>query len=249
MSPDQLSSFLIKVSNWNWLEFVEAEHDKSYTGNQAMVFALIRSCAMQKMDAIRMSLNRIDGKLKTPIKVEMPKVFFIYPNAELPSGSTISIDSATEIVQKSIEVELTTSTEPTEPVEYDLQSMSLRETLTAMGSAPRGLPDAVLALAEHVEMFFRKQATDPGEYPLVKSVVAAHLLTLAQKRDITALTEAFDQIDGKLAETIQMVGDDIYIISYATVAPEGAIVNADGVVQLEAKQAQDLWAQKLGALL
>jgi hypothetical protein len=39
--------------------------------------------------------------------------------------------------------------------------------------------------------------------------VAAHLLILAQKRNIDALTEVFDQIDGKLAEVLQILGEDI----------------------------------------
>jgi hypothetical protein len=244
MSTDRLGSFLREVSNWTWDEFVRAEKDKSYTSNEAMIFALIRSCAMQKMDAIKMSLNRLDGKLKTPIRIETPSVYFLYPNA-----SEI-IDITPEQPKLTGKTQLLADPPPPpieDPEVMDVPSMSLRETLTAMADAPRELPEAVLALAEHTEMFVRGQASDPGEYPMVKSVVAAHLLILAQKRDIGALTEVFDQIDGKLAETIQLIGDDIYITSYVTIAPEGATRNADGIFQMEAKQSQDLWAAKLGA--
>jgi len=242
MATEKLGSFLKEVSNWTWDEFVKAEKDKSYTSNEAMIFALIRSCAMQKMDAIKMSLNRLDGKLKTPIKIETPSVYFLYPNA------SEVIDITPEKPQLPAG-ELITAPPPEEPTDYDLPSMSLRETLTAMANAPREIPEAVVALAEHVEMWLRKQAQDPGEYPMVKSVVAAHLLILAQKRDIGALTEVFDQIDGKLAETIQLIGDDIYITSYATIAPEGAKPNANGIMQIEATQSQNMWATKLGGVI
>lgn len=255
MSTEKLGSFLKEVSNWTWDEFVKAEHDKSYTSNQSMIFALVRSCAMQKMDAIRMSLNRLDGKLKTPIKIEAPKVYFLFPNAsatyteEMPIVDAGGNTTGSARLLKPIEGEIIPVPPIPEPKQedFDLPSMSLRETLTAMADAPRNLPEAVVVLAEHVEMWLRGQAADPGEYPMVKSVVAAHLLLLANKRDIGALTEVFDQIDGKLAETIQIIGDDIYITSYATIAPDDATRNADGILQIEATQAQNMWAQKLGA--
>ena len=116
-----------------------------------------------------------------------------------------------------------------------------------MADYPRELPEAIIKQAEIVHQAVNDKAPMPDEIPRVKSVVAAHLLVMAQARNIDALGEVFDQIDGKLAETIQILGDDLYITSYAASAPAGAYLNDDGVVEIEATVAQNLWAEKLGA--
>jgi hypothetical protein len=69
---------------------------------------------------------------------------------------------------------------------------------------------------------------------------------MAQNRSIDALGEVFDSIDGKLAETFQVLGEDLYITNYGFMAPDNAYVNEDGVMQVEAMKSQDMWAQKLG---
>lgn len=251
-SDNKLGKFLTEVSNWQWDDFVRAEHDPKYTSNQAMIFALIRACAMQKMEAIKMSLNRLDGKLKTPIKIEYPKIFYIFPNAKLVASEEMPIvDAGNKVVGKGRVLEPPVASgevlaPPPVAEENDLPSLSLRQTLTKMSDYPRELPQAVVELALQTEQWMRKQAPPPDEIPMVKSVVAAHLLILAQSRNVDALGEVFDQIDGKLAETIQLLGDDIYITSYVTIAPPGSYINKDGVVEIEATVAQDLWANKLG---
>lgn len=249
----KLGSFLKEVSNWNWEEFCRAEHDPSYTTNEAVIFALIRACAMEKMEAIKLALNRIDGKLKTPIQIEMPKVFYLFPNATLPEGEVAvqkAVESGEKVEPTPGEIEVIrryeTRDEPLDEEENDLPSLSLRQTVAKMADAPREVPEFVMQFAELTQQYLNHQAERPDEIPLVKSVVAAHLLKMATSRNIDALTEVFDQIDGKLVETIQILGEDIFITSYTLTAPEGAYLNADGVLQLEAKQSQDLWAQKLG---
>lgn len=248
-----LSGFLREVSNMPWDEFIRAEHDDKYTSNEALIFALIRSCAMQKLDAIKTSLNRLDGKLKTPIKIEYPKIYYVFPNATLterPPAPTI--DSPDEPpAQEAVTGELLSLNIPeAEAVEgetiNDLLELSLRETLTKMADYPRELPQRLVARANEVERWVRNQGPEPEQIPKVKSVVAANLLLMAQNRNGAALNEVFDQIEGKLAETLQILGEDIYITSYATVAPPGAVLNDDGVLQVEATKAQDMWAAKLG---
>jgi hypothetical protein len=249
---ERLGDFLKEVSNWEWDEFVKAEKDNSYTSNQAIVFGLIRSCAMQKLDAIKMSINRLDGKLKTPLKIEYPKIYYLYPHA---SDKKPEIVKVTDDPQTVNEVKAIVAGEvlpkkiaPPEPEvvdEEDLPSMTFRETLAKMADYPRELPEQIIAFQELAEQYARGHGDRPDEIPKVKSVVAAHLLTLAQNRNLDAVGEVFDQIDGKLAETLQIIGEDIYITSYATSAPEGAELNKDGILQIEAEKAQDLWAQKL----
>lgn len=251
-SDNKLGKFLTEVSNWKWDEFLKAEHDPKYTSNQAMIFALVRACAMQKMEAIKMSLNRLDGKLKTPIKIEYPKIFYLYPNAKLEEPLTKNdvakiLEADPETPVQIVSGEVLAPPPVAEPeVEPDLPSLSLRQTLTKMSDYPRELPQAIVQLALETEQWMKKNGPPPDEIPAVKSVVAAHLLILAQARNIDALGEVFDQIDGKLAEVIQLLGDDIYITSYALTAPPEAKVNKDGVLEVEATVAQDLWANKLG---
>ena len=82
--------------------------------------------------------------------------------------------------------------------------------------------------------------------PMVKSVICANLMILAnEKHNFDAITEIFDQIDGKLVETIQLLGD-MYLTSYALEAPYNAVKNKDGIYQIEQPIITDLWAQKLG---
>lgn len=251
-ATNKLGDFLKEVSNWRWDEFAQAERDMElYTTNQSLIFALVRACAMQKMEAIKLSLNRLDGKLKTPIKIEYPKIFWVFPNATLSEGER-PVNKAVESGDKpewvgtnEIEVINAGPDDGPEP-EKDLPSMSLRQTLTEMAEYARNLPQGIVDLALQTEQWLKHHAEQPYEIPLVKSVVAAHLLVLAQHRNIDALTEVFDQIDGKLVETYQILGEDIYITSYSLTAPPGAYLNKKGVLEIEAPQIQQMWEQKLG---
>ena len=241
---EKLGAFLREVSNWSWEDFCLAENSDDYTSNEAVIFGLIRSAVMQRMDAIRLSLNRLDGKLKTPIRIEYPKIYYLFPNA-------IALKEGEKIVELplSAATELSTEVRDLEPEKAEdtrtLDELSLRETLGRMSGYHRRLPKEIIKLAQQTEMWLNKQADEPAEIPRVKSVVAAHLLQMAQSRDIGALTEVFDQLDGKLVETLQILGDDIYITNYSAVAPPGAELNSDGVLQMEAVAAQLSWAEKL----
>lgn len=251
--PGKLAGFLREVSNWDWEEFCRAEHDPKYTSNEAMIFALIRACVMEKMEAIKLALGRLDGKLKTPVRIETPKVYYIYPMATLPQGSAPVENSETEASQLPAGevgkldgvVVLPEEPEQEPEPEPDLATLSLRQTLGKMADHPREVPQFIIQFATATQQWLKGQAEEPEEKPLVKSVVAAHLLKLAAERNIDALSEVFDQIDGKLVETIQILGEDIYIVDYSLTAPDGAYLNQNGMLQLEATQAQDMWAKKL----
>jgi hypothetical protein len=254
----RLGAFLREVSNWQWSEFVKAEGDMSYTSNQAMIFALVRACAMQNLQAIRLSINRLDGKLATPLKIEYPKIFYLYPNAKPPevlAKRQELLDNVAQLEQiaykhgmnpaitsAELRVVLAEEDEP----EEDLPSLSIRQTVAKMSDYSRELPQAVAEQATMTEQYMKNGGPKPSEDPMVKSVMAAHLLIMAQNRSIDALGEVFDSIDGKLAETFQVLGEDLYITNYSFTAPDTAYVNDDGVVQMEAIASQDMWAQKLG---
>lgn len=252
----KLGDFLREVSNWRWDDFWRAERDSTYTSNESIIFALIRNCAMENLAAIKLTLNRLDGKLKTPIRIETPKVYYLFPNAKLaamPPGKSarhelVGDKSDAAAPNETVSGEVIPTESPPEPEVNELPSLSLRQTLTKMSDYPRNVPKDLAYRAERVEEALREKIPIPAEIqvPMVKSVVAAHLLIMAQARNIEALTEVFDQIDGKLAETIQIIGEDIYITSYATTAPVEAVLNDDGVLQVAAEQSQAMWAAKLG---
>lgn len=246
----KMGAFLREVSNWDWEQFCRAEHDSQYTSNEAIIFSLIRSCAMQKMDAIRMSLNRLDGKLKTPISIEYPRIYYLFPNATLHTGDIEKNEGYLEPGEEVLAAasDLVPAPEP-EVDANDLPSLSLRQTVTKMSDYPRELPERLIAVAQQVQQRLNAKLAMPPNVPKVKSVVAAHLLVMAQSRNMAALNEVFDQIDGKLIETIQILGEDIYITNYSSIAPANAVVNDAGILQAEATDTQTVWAQKLEQLL
>lgn len=255
MSSERMAEFLREVASWRWDQFVRAEKDKNYTSNQAIIFSLIRACAMRKLPAIKVAIDRMDGKLKTPVKIEMPKVYYIYPNAVIPAketddwqtklekgtGMTFTPDASPPVtgeLMPAVEVHETAN-------DSDLPSMTFRETLAKMSDYPRELPEQLVLAAEATHAWIERRGPEPPEIPMVKSVVAAHLLIMAQERNMDAIGEVFNAIDGKLVETIQLLGDDIYIVNYAAIAPDGATPNKDGILQIEATDAQNTWAQRL----
>lgn len=249
---NKLGSFLREVSNWDWETFCKAEMNKNFTTNEAIIFALIRACYMRKLTAIQMALNRLDGKIKTPVKIEYPKIYYLFPNATevLPDEMAVAsepVDEPVDIPAETMEIMAPEQIEEPEAEVVDLPSLSLRETVAKMSDYPRDLPENILAVAEAWEAHIHGRGPKPVEPVAVKSVVAADLLLMAQNRDLNALTEVFDQIDGKLVETIQMLGDDIYIPIYTEFAPHGATKNEEGKYIMEATQSQDTWARRLGA--
>lgn len=243
----KLGGFLHEVIDWQWDKFCKAEADMNYKGYEGAIFSLIRVCSEGKLGAIKTAISRVDGTVETPIKVEYPKVFILYPEAtrvaigpsteETPSLA-LSAPQTTDIID-----------EPVEPQEEEvhLATMSLRETLKEMAEAPREVTHKILLRKGEVEQALR-QGVDLSEQgkqiPLVKSIVAANLLKLAEGGKFEAITEVFDQIDGKLVETIRILGEDMYLNSYVLEAPYGAKKNKDGVYYLEAPQISDTWKAK-----
>lgn len=240
---DKLAGFLREVSNWRWDDFARAEHSHEYTSNEAIIFATVRACVMRDMSAIKLAVNRLDGKLVTPIRVEYPKIYYLFPNAITDGRDAYVLD---DVETLELPVGDIVAVEASRPDEPDLPSMGFRETLRLMSDYPRELPQQIVDRALATEQWLRHDGPEPDEVPMVKSVVAAHLLTMAQKRNIDAINEVFDAIDGKLVETIQVLGEDLYITDFSMTAPPDAKLNKDGVLQMEATVSQNIWAQKLG---
>jgi len=240
----KLGNFLREVIDWDWDQFVEAEKDESYSGYQSSVFALVRAAAEQKLSAIKLAIARIDGQVKTPIKVEYPTAYLTFPYAEklaLPPAGSQAVALLTDPEPISLKEEAESYPEMEEPQE-SLATLTLRETLEKMADAPRKIPLLIDDQRKKVE---RNEYLGDAKVPMVKSVICAHLLILAnEKHNFEAITEIFDQIDGKLVETIKLMGD-IHLTSFALEAPYNAVKNSKGIYQIEQPIVTDLWAQKL----
>jgi len=202
----------------------------------------VRTCSEGKLGAIKLAIDRVDGKVITPIKFEFPKVYITFPNAttkaELPAGSIAPEESSVVV-----------SDEPAEPEEdtSNIATMSLKQTLEKMADSPRVVTSVILDRKRRVESCLANgdELDDNENTPLVKSVIAANLLHLAENHNFEAIVEVFDRIDGKLVETISVIGEDMYISSYITEAPAGAVKNKDGIYQIEAREVENIWYEKL----
>lgn len=251
MSSDRgkLGDFLREVIDWRWDEFCLAEQDTKYTGYQAAVFALVRTCSDRKLGAIKLAIDRVDGKIETPVKIEYPKVYLLYPRATSvaePSAdnSTLKLPAPTDLP------EIPPEDEEPKPKESEA-TLTLRETLEKMADQPRTLVrlilDRKIFVEEKVKSGEKVEDSEAAEkkIPMVKSVIAANLLDLAEKNNFEAITEVFNQIDGKLVETIRVLGDDLFLTEYLLQAPAGAVKNKDGIYMIESKEVADQWKEKL----
>ena len=79
----------------------------------------------------------------------------------------------------------------------------------------------------------------------VKHVIASALIMLSKTKQ-GAMEELLNQIDGKVATTYKLLGDDVYMNNYDTIAPAGGYLDTDGVYIIESKNITDSWALKLG---
>jgi len=222
-----------------WSEFATMEQDESYTSSQAVVFALIRACANGKLPAIKEALARVDGKVAAEIEVEYPKFYFLFPYAD--SVATINGGTTTES-----SVAPATGAEPEQEDEDDDTATSgLRYTLKKMNDEPRALVKLIMDSAKQIDVAVSHKGDIPPSDPKVKSVIIAGLLQMAHKGSMGAIFEVLDQIDGKVADKIKVLGGDVYIQRLDTVAPYGAEKNKDGVYQLIADNTTSAWAAAL----
>lgn len=233
----ELGSFLKEVIHWDWAEFCRSEKDTKYSSLQATVFSLVRVAADSKLGAIKLAIARVDGNLETPVRFEFPKVYLVFPHAE-----TVALPTTSETALLANPNPLKEAPQEEEPIE--IATMSLRETLKKMADSPR----QVVPLIRHKKKEVEKDPHGSADAPLVKSIIAANLLHLAiETNNFEAITEVFDQIDGKLVETIKLLGDDLYIERYAEIAPAGSVKNKEGVWMIEDSSMTDMWAQKLAS--
>lgn len=215
------------MAEWKWQDYcIAKEQSDQYSEYEDTLFEIIWSITNPRtsLASIRRAIERVDGKQPENISVEYPKFFIRYPNAR--STKAIKAPTMPEVVVPAPE----------------MATAGIRGAIKVLSAKPKGTAVDVLKLARSI-------ADDPhGEFaydPKVKGVIASALIILSKTKQ-GAMDELLTQLDGKVAVTYKLLGDDVYLISYDTVAPEGGYLDADGVYIIESKNITDTWALKLG---
>jgi hypothetical protein len=235
-----------EIIELKWSEFVSRETNPEGTNFDSIVTSIARAASKGNLRAIQTSLDRLDGKIAAEIEVEYPKFYTLYPKAitTADDASIIDVDLLDKVeIPESVAIQSTPVGDANvfkEIAEEELPTGSLRAVLDKMLDSPRKVVVEILATAE---------AVDEGDMshgdPYVKSVIVAGLMKLVHDGKIGAIFEVFDQIDGKVADKFKMLGDDVFMYSYATIAPAGAVKNENGIYQLAADNVTNAWTARL----
>jgi len=221
-----LKSRFEELTHMNWGDFVALEQDKSASVDDGVLCSLIRVCAdTDDIAAIKLAFDRVDGLQATPIEIKVPKFYTRYVNAK-------EIEAGTK------QLEAPESSEKEKVSTYDPATAKLRETLAEMRSMPQDVIRVVRGYKKRIE-----DGKTVQHDPMVKSVIVANLLRNVRKGRYRAIELVFDQIDGKLTKTIQLLGgEDVYVDDMATtIAPAGATKDETGVYVAENKAMTTIW--------
>jgi hypothetical protein len=214
----------------NWGEFVKVENDDNATSDESMICGLIRACADGDMRSIKTAFARSDGEVEIPVQIKTPKFYVRYVSAKEMEQGTLELESGSETLKEE---------------SYDIATAKLRETLNQMRKAPKKVVEVVLGMRTRVDDDYRQGNPIAREesIPMVKSVIVANLLHLAGYGNSNAVTEVFNQIDGKLVKTITLLGgEDVYVDDFtAEIAPSHSIKDKDGYYVAEDKTMTSLW--------
>jgi len=227
-----LTSRFEELLHFDWYEFCMLEADKSTTIDDGNLTALIRICSDEDdIAAIKLAFDRADGIQDTVIEIKVPKFYIRYTRA---TG-----------IDNTLEKEEPLKLGVKEPTNYDPASAKLRATLQEMRGMPRDVIRVVRLHKKRIEKAIKedKPIPDTMHKPMVKSVIVANLLRNVQKGKFKAIELVFDQIDGKLPKSIQLLGgEDVYVDNdQAELAPPHAILGEDGVYYAENKHMTTIW--------
>lgn len=215
-----------EILHMEWGTFYELENNKSSSIDDTILCSLIRVCAdSDDISAIKLAFDRADGALQTLIDIKVPKFYVRYINA-----------TESEVAEKV--VEQPTEQKNVDKSSYDPATAKLRETLTEMRSLPRDVIRAVLLYKKRID-----KGTPVETEPTVKAVIVANLLKNVTKGRFKAIELVFDQIDGKLPKSIELLGgEDVYVDDYNTLtAPSHAIKDENGHYIAENKIMTNMW--------
>lgn len=216
----------------NYDDYYRQKKTRSNTVDERTLMSLIDICTdTDDIAAAKMSFDRIEGLLETPIHIKIPKFYVRYLKAIDVEHSEQKALGAPETVA------------PVQDDNYDPATAKLRETLSRMRTMPEQIIPAILRVKKAIQAGKDVNLKPPQKMPQVKHVIVANLLRNVRKGRYRAIELVFDQLDGKLVKTITLLGgEDVYIDDYTTLtAPAHAILGDDGVYFAEDKQMTTQW--------
>ena len=201
-----------------------------------LLSSIVEVCNDGDMNGIKLAFDRIDGLQATPLKFEVPKFYIRYVSAT----SKLELGPGAETKPKgSTSTKLMTA----EDAKKEIETMGLRKVLEVMRKMPKTLPYAIKLETEELKKQYKTGVNVVGIGQLVKTVMVAGLLRMAQNGNSRAIGMVFDQIDGKLMRVITLLnGEDIYVDNVIdTVAPAHAIKDENGVWVADDKRMEKIW--------
>ena len=222
---------LSDVADWEWKDFIIARNGDEKSEYEDAILELIYSIADEKtsLSAIKKSIERVDGKQPENIKVEYPKFYMRYPYAK----NIDDIINTVVINNVGPEIKMPAP---------EIATAGIRGAISDVSSRPKGSAAKVLEIARR---FIEDPAYQSRVSIKVKEVVASALIVLSKTKQ-SAMEELLNQIDGKVAVTYKLLGDDVYLTDYGIEAPLGGFLDKDGIYVIESKNVTDTWAAKLG---
>lgn len=230
----RLGDLFREVVDLSWSEFRKREQDGTITNEADSVYKLVRATRRKRggLRATKEAINRLDGKVAEQIEVEYPKFYFVFPNASSSLGDNEDTHSVSPSDEEVLPAVVEEDTEPpTGSVRAMVEKMLVRE---------KTVPIGIIQAADEIDVNGFSQLGDPK----VSAVIAAGLFNMTDSNP-AAIYEIFEQIDGKVADKIRVLGDDIYITKYDEIAPVGAYKNDKGMWQIEMPNLTNTWALKL----
>lgn len=221
-----LKSRFEELIHYEWTDFIKLEQDKGATVDDVVLCSLIRVCAeTDDIAAIKLAFDRIDGLQAILIDIKVPKFYLRYPNATEIEAGTAAIEAPQDDADD-------------KPSNYDPATAKLRDTLKEMRGMPRDVIRVVRLYKKRIE-----RGVTVEHAPMVKSVIVANLLAHVVKGRFRAVELVFDQIDGKLPKTIQLLGGENMVVDdlLTTVAPAHSEVGEDGIYIAENKAMTTIW--------
>lgn len=213
-------------------EYYVLKKAKNNTVDTRTIMSLIDICTdTDDIAAVKLSFDRIEGMLETPIHVKVPKFYIRYMNAKsVEQSDQKAIEPAQDTKQKQDDA-------------YDPATAKLRETLQKMREMPEQIIPAILRVKKAIQADKEVKLSGKQRMPQVKHVMVANLLRNVRKGRFRAIELVFDQIDGKLTRTITLLGgEDVYIDDYSLLtAPAGAIKDDNGYYIAENKPMSAAW--------
>lgn len=201
-----------------------------------LLASIVEVCNDGDMNGIKLAFDRIDGLQETPIKFNVPKFYVRYQNATSKAELGPGIENEQQTITSN---KLMTA----EDAQKEIDTMGLRKVLGIMRKMPKTLPYAIKLECEALEKKHKTGVNVAGMGQLVKTVMVAGLLRMAQNGNSRAIGMVFDQIDGKLMRIITLLnGEDVYVDNVIdTVAPAHAIKDENGVWVADDRKMEMIW--------